>query len=170
MDSGFRPLSVETMKVTTLLRLAFLAGFGGLLEAQVGKVAIRTTGISCGACAAVSEIQFRRLPGIENVAISLSSETITLIYKSNTSFDPRQIRQVLEPLQVRIVQFQVTAKGHVQKGGATSFFVAGKDRFAVAPQDAAVIPPDTTVLAEGIVDDGFNPAQMKVSNFKPLKE
>ena len=34
---------------------------------QVERVAMRTTGISCGTCALVSEINFRRLAGVEKV-------------------------------------------------------------------------------------------------------
>ncbi len=35
--------------------------------AQVEKVAIKTTGISCGTCAAVSEVYLRRLPSIDKI-------------------------------------------------------------------------------------------------------
>ena len=42
------------------------------VSAQVEKVAMRTTGISCGVCAGLSEIYFRRLPGVAGVKISLS--------------------------------------------------------------------------------------------------
>src|SRR5439155_1971087 len=37
---------------------------------QLEKVAIKTTGISCGTCAAVSEIYLRRLPSIDKINIS----------------------------------------------------------------------------------------------------
>ena len=43
-----------------------------------------TTGISCGACAGLSEIYFRRMPGIARITISLSKESITLFYKLGT--------------------------------------------------------------------------------------
>src|SRR5918911_190646 len=99
---------------------AFLTLWDGAAGAQVGKVAIQTTGISCGVCAAISEVQFRRMPGVDKVAISLSTETITLFYNSDASFDPRQIRRILQPLEVGVVRFQLSARGKVLEDGTKS--------------------------------------------------
>src|SRR5439155_27250481 len=49
--------------------------------AQVERVAVRTTGISCGTCAAVSEFYLRRLPSIDKVDISLKNEAVMVSYK-----------------------------------------------------------------------------------------
>lgn len=83
--------------------------------AQVEKATMRTTGISCGVCAAVSEFKFRRMPGVDNVTISLASESITLAYKPDAAFSPGEIRQTLEPLDVHVVVFHVTARGRIQE-------------------------------------------------------
>src|ERR1043166_4259280 len=131
----------------TVAVVAVLWASNGAALAQVQKVAVRTTGISCGVCAVVSEVQFRRTPAVDDVAISLSKETITLTYKAGASFDPRQIRRVLQPLEVGVVQFLVTAEGRVQEESGKRIFVAGKDRFAVAPvASTADIPLDTAVV------------------------
>ena len=51
------------------------------LLAQVDSVEMRTTGISCGVCAMVSEFQFRRMAGVDKVTISLAREAIVIFYK-----------------------------------------------------------------------------------------
>ena len=101
------------------------------LPAQVEKVEMLTTGISCGACAGLSEIYFRRMPGIAKVTISLSKESITLFYKLGTKFDPPALRKVLQPLEVGIVKFQITARGLIQEQGGKRILIAGKDTFAL---------------------------------------
>ena len=57
-------------------------------HAQVDKAAMRTTGISCGECAAVSEVYLRRLEGIDKITISKSQEVVVLTYKPGSSFQP----------------------------------------------------------------------------------
>jgi hypothetical protein len=153
--------------VVSVLAMAF----SGPVLAEVEKVTIRTTGISCGACAVVSEIQFRRMPDIADVAISLSNESITLSYKPGTTFGPRQIRQVLQLLDVGVVQFQIRARGRVQQRGGKRFFIAGKDEFVLAAADnGAAIPVDAPVLIEGIINDRLDPLELRISTFKPLEK
>src|SRR5579863_3575430 len=88
-----------------LSMLLFLASLPA--SAQVEKVAMRTTGISCGVCAGLSEVYFRRMPGIDAVKISLSKEAIMLTYKPGATFDPKAIRDLLRPMDVGVVQFQI---------------------------------------------------------------
>src|SRR5579863_9889365 len=116
---------------------------------QVEKVAMRTTGISCGICAGLSEIYFHRVPGIDKVKISLSQEAIMLTYKPGAAFDPAGIRKILEPLQVGVVQFQISARGRIQEQAGKQVFLAGKDKFEVLYAiDSPTVPLDTPVLIE----------------------
>ena len=48
-----------------LLVFALLSASTRPAVAQVEKVAMRTTGISCGVCAAVSEANFKRMAGVD---------------------------------------------------------------------------------------------------------
>ena len=141
------------------------------LMAQVEKVAMRTTGISCGVCAAVSEINFKRIPGVDQVKISLSQEAIMLTYKPGATFSTRQIRDVLKPLDVGVVQFQIGARGRIQEEDGKRFFVAGKDRFSVSsdPRSAAA-PLSTPIRIEAILDDHANPMAIKILNFQPAPQ
>jgi len=137
------------------------------VSAQVAKVAMRTTGISCGFCAGLSELSFRRVPGVDKVSISLSKEAIMLSYKPGATFDPAGIRKILEGWKVGVVQFQISARGHVEEQDGKRFFRAGKDRFALtAAARSPAIPSNTPVIIEGILNDRTNPMEVKVLNFK----
>jgi hypothetical protein len=137
--------------------------------AQVERIAMRTTGISCGTCAVVSEFYFRRMEGIDQVRISRSQEAIMLTYKPGAVFSPKAIREVLTPLNVGVVQFQVNARGQVRKQGDKSLFVAGKDKFLLPAGAGASVPFDTPILIEGILNDQANPMELKILNYQPVK-
>jgi hypothetical protein len=158
------------MKEKRKIILSLLIVFTAIpASAQVEKVAMRTTGISCGLCAGLSELSFRRVPGVDKVAISLSKEAIMLSYKPGATFDPAGIRKILEPLKVGVVEFQISARGRVEAKDGKKLFRAGKDMFALAAlPNSAAIPSNTPVIIEGILNDRSNPMEVKVLNFKPL--
>ena len=136
--------------------------------AQVEKVAVRTTGISCGTCAAFSEIYLRRIAGVDSIKISLSNEAILVSYKPGAVFQPKDIRDVLKRTDVGVLEFQISARGRVQEQGGRRVFVAGKDRFVLAAAASAPpVPSDMAVLLEGTVNDQVNPMELKVMTVKP---
>ncbi len=136
--------------------------------AQVDKVAMRTTGISCGLCAGLSELYFRRLAGIDGVKISLPKEAILLTYKPGAKFDPQAIRGILEPLKVGVTQFQISARGQAQEQGGKRFFSAGKDRFVLMDAiNSPPVPMNTPVVIEGILFDKYTPMELKILAVKP---
>src|SRR5947208_8104868 len=154
-----------------LLLLLMLLGLVVPAFAQVEKVAIRTTGISCGTCAAVSEIYLRRLAGIERIKISLSKEAVMVSYKPGALFQPKDLRDALKKTDVGVLQFQISARGRVQEQGGTRFFVAGRERFVLtAAPDAPPLPYDTPVLIEGLLNDQADPMQLRVMTVKPFGE
>src|SRR5437899_6646201 len=75
-----------------LLLSALLMCLASPAMAQVERVAIRTTGISCGTCAAVSEFYLRRLPSIDKVNISLKNEAVMVSYKPGSALDRKSTR------------------------------------------------------------------------------
>ncbi len=139
--------------------------------AQVEKAAMRTTGISCGVCAAVSEVNLRRMPGVDKVTISRSNESIMIAYKPGAPFLPAEIRKVLDPLNVGISQFQISAKGRVQDEGGKQVFVSGKDKFVLASAaNTPKVPSATSGTIEGILNDRQSPMELKVLAFKPAAQ
>src|SRR5207249_11055852 len=97
--------------------------------AQVEKVAIKTTGISCGTCAAVSEIYLRRLPSIDKINISLKNEAVLVSYKPGSSFQPKDLREVFQKTDVRVTQIQISARGRDQEQAAKRFCIALQHNF-----------------------------------------
>ncbi|HEX5431851.1 MAG TPA: hypothetical protein VFW83_07795 [Bryobacteraceae bacterium] len=151
------------------LLVSVLALFSAFpVAAQVEKVAMRTTGISCGLCAGLSELSFRRMPGVDRVAISLSKEAIMLTYKQGASFDPEGIRKILARLQVGVTQFQISAKGHLEAEGERTLFIAGRNKFAIKELPHTAIPQGAPILIQGILNDHANPMELRILDFKPL--
>ena len=158
------------MRLPRQLLLAPLVLLGSVVPvlAQVEKVAIRTTGISCGTCAAVSEIYLRRLAGIDTIKISLTNEAIMISYKPGAAFQPKDLRDALKKTDVGVLQFQITARGRVLEQGGRRFFVAGRERFVLTSASDAVQPPaNAPVLIEAMLDDRTDPMELKVMTVKP---
>jgi hypothetical protein len=151
-----------------LLPFALLASTGSAY-AQVEKLAVRTTGISCGTCAAFSEIYLRRVAGIASITISMSNEAILVSYKPGALFQPNEIRAVLKRTDVGVLQFQLTARGRTLEQGGQRFFVAGRDRFLLAAAADAPQPPlGSPVLIEAMLNDLADPMELKVMTVKPI--
>ena len=138
--------------------------------AQVEKVAMTTTGISCGVCAAMSEIYLRQLKTIDQIAISLSKEAVIVTYKSGAVFQPQDLRQALMKTDVGVMQFQIRARGRVRDEAGKRFFLADKDRFALVSSPAASqVAANVEILVEGIVDDKTAPMNLKILAVKTVK-
>src|SRR5260370_6778596 len=90
--------------------------------AQVERVAIRTTGISCGTCAAVSEFYLRRMPSIDKINISLKNEAVMVSYKPGSTFQPKDLREVFSKTDVTVTQMQISARGRIQEQAGKRFF------------------------------------------------
>src|SRR5437016_13573245 len=139
--------------------------------AQVEKVAIRTTGISCGTCAAVSEFYLRRLPSVDKVNISLKNEAVLVSYKPGSSFQPKDLREVFQKTDVGVTQIQISARGRVQEQAGKRFFIAGKDKFLLmSAANSPQVPVNTPVTVEGVVNDRVDPMELRVMTVKPITE
>jgi hypothetical protein len=137
--------------------------------AQVEKVAIRTTGISCGTCAAVSEFYLRRMPSIDKINISLKNEAVMVSYKPGSTFQPKDLREVFQKTDVTVTQFQISARGQVLEQAGKRFFIAGKDKFLlVNAGNSPQLPSDTPVTVEAVVNDRANPMELRIMTFKPV--
>ena len=114
------------------------------------------------------ETALRRLDGVEKISINMPKQKFQVSYKPGSSFLPRGIRDAVGKAGVTVVQFQITARGHVQAEGTKRFFIAGKNRFSLV--DSPQIPPDKPVSVLGTVDDAAEPFLLKVTEFKLLKQ
>jgi len=156
------------MKKTRLMVVGAILGSAISLQAQVERVAMRTTGISCGMCAAVSEVYLRQLGGVDKIKISLSQEAIMVLYKPGAAFRPKDIRDALKKTDVGVTQFQISARGQVQQQNGKRLFIAGKDVFILVPSTGLSVPADTPVVLEGILNDQTSPMELKVLTVNPI--
>src|SRR2546427_10011309 len=139
--------------------------------AQVERVAVRTTGISCGTCAAVSEFYLRRLPSIDKIDISLKNEAVMVSYKPGSSFQPKDLREVFQKTDVAVTQMQISARGRVQEQAGKRFFIAGKDKFLlVSAANSPQVPVNTPVSVEAVANDRVDPMELRVITVKPITQ
>src|SRR5437764_6719888 len=160
------------MKLQTrfLLLSALLITLASPAMAQVDKVAIRTTGISCGTCAAISEFYLRRLPSIDKVNISLKNEAVMVSYKPGSVFQPKDLRDIFQKTDVSVTQMQISARGRVQEQAGKRFFVAGKDKFLlVTAANTTQLPSDTPLSIEAVVNDRATPMEVRIMTFKAIQ-
>ena len=159
------------MKFQQILLLSSLLTVALPTAAQVEKAAIRTTGISCGTCAAVSEFYLRRLPSIDKISISRKNEAVMVSYKPGATFQPKDLREALQKTDVGITQLQISARGRVQEQAGKRFFIAGKDRFLlVSAPNTPQLPSNTPVLIEAVVNDRTDPMELTIMTYKPLQQ
>ena len=133
--------------------------------AQIETAEILTSGVSCGVCAAVSEVQFRRMEGVGKVTISLPKESITLYYKPYAGFSVQAVQRVLDPLNVRILRIRITARGRLEDGPeGKKFLVVGRNRLLVRlPPGAGEISPGEHVVVEGLLIQSGETMECKVA-------
>ena len=137
--------------------------------AQVERVAVKTTGISCGTCAAVSEFYLRRIPSIDKVNISLKNEAVMVSYKPGSSFQPKDLRDVFSKTDVAVTQMQISARGRVEEQAGKRFFIAGKDKFLlISAANTPQVPLNTPVTVEAVVNDRANPMELRVMTVNPI--
>src|SRR5436309_8477069 len=139
--------------------------------AQVDRVAVRTTAISCGTCAAVSEFYLTRLPSIDKIDISLKNEAVMVSYKPGSSFQPKDLREVFQKTDVAVTQMQISARGRVQEQAGKRFFIAGKDKFLlISAANSPQVPLNTPVAVEAVINDRVDPMELRVMPVKPITQ
>src|SRR5215470_9553339 len=97
------------------------------------------------------EVALRRLEGVDKISISISRQRFQVTYKPGASFKPSQIRAAVGKADVKVLRFQISARGQVLEQAGKRFFVAGRDRFLLvaSPQ----ISSEKPISIEGTVDD-----------------
>ncbi len=142
------------------LALALFPAAAVPASAQVEKVEMHTVGISCGACAAISEVYLRRLDGIAKLSISKSGEKVVVFYKPEARFRPDELQEALGKTGVKVTQFRISARGQVLEEGGNKVFLAGNDKFTLSRSPH--VPPVGPASVEATVDVKAHPMQLDV--------
>jgi len=111
------------------------------------------------------EIALRRLEGVDQVAISMEKQEVAVSYKGAASFDPNALREAVGHASVKILRFNIQARGRLQVQGDRQFLIAGKDRFLLVGPPK--MPDDQTLLVNGeVLKDAASPMELKVVSFR----
>ena len=113
------------------------------------------------------EVALRRLSGVDKVSISIPKQQVVVLYKPGTMFQPKDLRSAVKQSDVTVKQFHIQAQGQIETGSGKQFFVAGKDRFAVASAPPK-IPAGSALDISADANDKVTPIEIKITDFKPV--
>ena len=100
----------------------------------------------------------------------MRNNVVFVVFKPNTHFDPKILRDAAEAAQTRFPIIQLVARGHVVEEGEKHFFQAGPDKFLVIEPAANGNPlpaanEDVSVVAS--LDDSVEPPRIKIVQTMP---
>ena len=79
-------------------------------NAQISKVEIRATGLTCSMCSNAIYKQLESIPEVETVETDLNTNTFTVILKEENNLSPRIFKEKVEKAGFLVGTFIVTAK------------------------------------------------------------
>jgi hypothetical protein len=95
----------------------------------------------------------------------MEKQEVAVTYKGAASFQPQPLRDAVGQANVKILRFQIQARGRVQAQGDRQLFIAGKDRFLLV--NPPKMPDDQTLLVNGeILKDAASPMELRAINFR----
>ncbi len=111
------------------------------------------------------ELALRRLEGVDKVSISIPKQTFSVTLKPGASFLPGEIREAVAQAHVKVLRFQIDAKGQVRTEGSQRYFIAGKNRFLV--KTSPTLPTGVPLAILGVVNDAADPLELEIQESKP---
>src|SRR5262245_20263821 len=114
------------------------------------------------------EIALRRLDGVEKISVCISKQRFQITHRPRANFQAWDIRDDVAKAEVEVLRVQIAGQSRVFEDGGKRFFVAGKDKCLLVASPK--IPSAEPVSIEGTVDDSSQPLQLKVLQFKLLKQ
>ncbi|MEY3501208.1 MAG: hypothetical protein RL308_2881 [Bacteroidota bacterium] len=101
-----------------LIALTFLFMFSINSNAQISKVEIRATGLTCSMCSNAIYKQLESIPEVETVETDLNTNTFTVILKEENNLSPRIFKEKVEKAGFFVGTFIVTAKPETTSNGS----------------------------------------------------
>jgi hypothetical protein len=101
----------------------------------------------------------RRLDGVEDVRISQEHQTADVVFAPGARpFSPGEFRAAVKEADVEVVTFEMDACGRFESGDGSDWFVAGPNRFLVAPEGE---PQPTGRCISAILRDQVAPGRLE---------
>lgn len=89
--------------------------------AQISKIEIQATGLTCSMCSNAINKQLKSLSDVENVTTDLNTNTFVVYFKSNNSVTPKTIKDNVEKAGFFIGTMVVTLDSAYLNSNATRF-------------------------------------------------
>lgn len=124
--------------------------------------------IDCLPCAVTIEAAMKQVPGVDQVAISMSKQMVAITFHEGARFTPKLYREAIGKADVRVQTFHVAMRGKAEQTGNQVYFVSGQDRFLI-PQPPADLPIGKLLGVMAVVDDSTEPPSItSLDDIKPL--
>ena len=117
---------------------------------------------------AAMQVALQHLEGVDRIAISRKKQMFAVTFKPGSSFHPQILRDAANAAHIRVIRFHVSVLGQVEEEDGKQFLVSGENRYLVV--DSPKLPTGIRIGAIGVVDDSTDPFQLKVADFRLLKE
>ncbi|HLH76324.1 MAG TPA: hypothetical protein VKV28_05890 [Candidatus Binataceae bacterium] len=134
------------------------------VHAQVLSATADVKGITCALCLPPLEQAARSQPGVGDVKISMSRQTVDMSYAKDAPLNFSALDQTLAGLNANVQRLRIVARGQVAGSAAKREFVAGKNRFLLTAASPA-LPQGKPLIVTGLLEQGSGPMQLTVTQF-----
>ena len=118
--------------------------FLSIANAQISKVEIRATGLTCSMCSNAINKQLKSMPEVTNVATDLNTNTFTVSLKEDNNLTPKIFKDKVEKAGFFIGTLIVTTKSETS---------IGANYIKVNTNDSKTVEVKFQVLDKGFVTD-----------------
>ncbi|HUH25473.1 MAG TPA: heavy-metal-associated domain-containing protein [Flavobacterium sp.] len=130
-------MKTTTFKSYIILAFAFFAVFQA--QAQVSKVEIRATGLTCSMCSNAINKQLKALNEVDRVETDLNTNTFIVFFKENLSVAPKVLKEGVEKAGFFVGSMVLTTNSGAEAFTNTStndeyVFLNSNDKTAAATQ------------------------------------
>ena len=101
---------MKTLFKKHILLVALITLFTTISNAQISKVEIRATGLTCSMCSNAINKQLKSMPEVADVATDLNTNTFTVTLKEGNDLNPKAFKDKVEKAGFFIGSLVVTAK------------------------------------------------------------
>ncbi len=102
-----KTLSIKFIAVSLLILLTGLKS-----NAQISKVEIMATGLTCSMCSNAINKQLKSLVEVDSIGTDLNTNTFTVYFKENKEVEPKVLKNAVEKAGFFVGSMVLTAKFH----------------------------------------------------------
>ena len=151
------------MKSLSNIMITIAVLLSAQIFAQITKVAIVATGLTCSMCSNAINKQLKKLPEVNKVDIDLNTNTFSVYLKSNNNITPRTLKESVEKAGFFVGSMVVTIDFNKQKIDDNIAVAANNIDFIFLDTDKKMLNGQTKLK---ILDKGFVTAK----EFKKMRK